>query len=372
MEFGSRLKQLRESRNLSTSKLSQQSGLSQSFIWRIESGEKQPTLETLRKLSQGLGISLGELLGQDLMNKPRSSKIDRIASNIRKLPSEQVDALDVFIASLSDTHSSGEHQLALKAINLNRSEQDGFEVELTFSANVSAVMEHRIPEGMQRNIACFHLFDERMKEVPVDVIPGSKRMYGKTAGRTFILKPLSRLSDGRSYKIFISKFLQANNGNYLKEDHAVLFSTQDILDITPFDQELCSAYLSLALSRSNIASGAENIRVDTDIKLTFSNNVIAKEVRDHNQRCFILESSKKQPVDIDVIMADPNDSSDRQKELIIHPRQPLQGNTVYVLTISENLQGVNQKRLGIDKIITFTTAAADSTINSEQEGLSIA
>ncbi|MEN6325905.1 MAG: helix-turn-helix transcriptional regulator, partial [Syntrophomonas sp.] len=39
MDFGSRLKQLREGRKLSTSKLSKQSGLSQSFIWRIESGE---------------------------------------------------------------------------------------------------------------------------------------------------------------------------------------------------------------------------------------------------------------------------------------------------------------------------------------------
>ncbi|MEN6328478.1 MAG: Ig-like domain-containing protein, partial [Syntrophomonas sp.] len=332
----------------------------------------QPTLETLRKLSQGLGLSLGELLGQDLMNKPQSSKINRITSNIRKLPPEQVDALDLFIASLSNGHESGEHSLALKAINLNYSEQNDFEIELVFSANVSAVMEHRIPDGMKRNLECFHLFDERMKEVPIDVIPGNKRMYGQKAGRTFIVRPISQLSDGRAYKILISKLLQANNYSYLKEDHTVLFSTHEVMDITPFNQELCSSYLSLILIRSNIATGAENIPVDKDIKLTFSNNVIRSEVREHNLQCFTLESSKKQPVDIDVIMAEPNDNSEKQKEIIIHPRQALQSNTVYVLTISESLQGSNQKRLGMDKIITFITAAANTTSASEPEGLSIA
>lgn len=372
MDFGSRLKQLRENRKLSTSKLSKQSGLSQSFIWRIESGEKQPTLETLKKLSQGLGMSLGELLGQDLMSKPQSSKINRIASNIRRLPPEQVDALDLFIASLSDGHGSGEHTLALKAINLNHFEPEGFEIELVFSANVSAVMEHRIPDGMQRNLECFRLFDENMKEVPIELIPGNKRMYGKIAGRTFIVRPLSRLADRKAYKILISKFLQANNYSYLKEDHAILFSKREIMDITPFNQELCNSYLSLMLVRSNIASGAENVPVDKDIKLTFSNNIIAEAVRENNLQCFSLESSKKQPVDIKVIMAEPDDDSERQREIIIHPQQNLQSNTAYVLTISESLRGANKKSLGIDKIITFTTGAANSSADGEQDGLSIA
>jgi len=367
MDFGNRLKQLRESRKLSASKLSKLSGLSQSFIWRIESGEKQPTLETLRKLSQGLGMSIGELLGQDLMNKPQSSKINRITSNIRKLPPEQVDALDLFIASLSNGNESGEHSLALKAINLNHSEPDVFEIELVFSANVSAVMEHRIPEGMKRNLGCFQLFDEKMKEVPIEVIPGSKRMYGQKAGRTFIIRPLSRLADGPAYKIFISKLLQANNYSYLREDHTVTFSKQEVMDIIPYNTELSSSYLALILAGSNITSCAENVPVDEDIKLTFSNNVIAKAVRDHNLQCFSLESSKRQPVEIDVIMAEANDRSERQKEIIIHPRQVLQRNTVYVLTICENLKGSNKKQLGIDRIITFTTNATDITSNDEQD-----
>lgn len=372
MDFGSRLKEIRESRMLSTSKLSKQSGLSQSFIWRIESGEKQPTLGTLRKLSQGLGMSLGELLGEELLSEPESSKINRIISNMRRLPAEQLDALDLFTATLTNGHAAGEHPLTLQSINLNHSKQDGFEIELGFSTNVSAVMDHKIPDGTKRNMECFHLFDDGMKEVPIKVIPGNKRIPGQKAGRTFFIRPLARLAHGRAYKLCISKFLQANNYRYLKESHTVMFSTHEIIDITPFNQELCGSYLSLTLRGSSIASGDENVPVNTDIRLTFSNNVITSVVRENNLQCFTLESSKKQAVEIDVIMAEPNENSDNKKEIIIHPRHVLQSNTVYVLTISEKLLGGNQKLLGTDKIITFTTGEANIAGAGEQEGLSIA
>jgi transcriptional regulator with XRE-family HTH domain len=371
MNFGSRLKQIRESRMLSTTKLSKQSGLSQSFIWRIESGEKQPTLGTLRKLSQGLGMSLGELLGEELLSEPQSSRINSIISNIRRLPTEQVDALDLFISTLTNGHASGEHLLALQAINLNRSAQDDFEIELVFSVNVSAVMDHKIPDGTKRNMECFHIFDDRNKEVPIEVIPGNKRMHGQKAGRTFIIRPLTGLADGPHYKILISKFLQANNYRYLKDDHTIIFSTHEIMNITPFNRELCNSYLALSLISSNIVTG-KDIPVDTDIKLIFSNNVIANAVREHNLQCFSLDSSKKQAVEIDVIMAEPNDNSEKQNEIIIRPRQVLQSNTVYVLTVCESLQAHNQKRLGFDKIITFTTGSANVTDTDESTGLSIA
>ncbi len=357
---------------LSTSKLSKQSGLSQSFIWRIESGEKQPTLETLRKLSQGLGISLGELLGEELLSEPESPKINRIINNIRKLPAEQVNALDLFIASLSSGHTVGDNPLSLQAINLNHPNQDCFEIELVFSANVSAVMEHRIPDGTNRNMKGFRLFDRGMEEVPIDIIPGNKAIFGKKAERTFIIRPQSRLTDGMEYKLTISRLLQANNYKYLKENHTITFSTSEIIDVAPWNKKLCGSYLSLTLDSGSIESGAEDIPVDTDIKLTFSNNVIANEVRERNRQCFALESSKRQPVEIDIIMAEPNDNSDKKNEIIIHPKHSLQSNTVYILTISGSLQSTGKKLLGTDKIITFTTGDAKKSGAGEQDGTSIA
>ncbi|MEN6327925.1 MAG: Ig-like domain-containing protein [Syntrophomonas sp.] len=372
MDFGGRLKQIRESQMLSTSKLSKLSGLSQSFIWRIESGEKQPTLGTLSKLSQGLKMSIGELLGEELSGEFKSSRVNRIVNQIQKLPTEQVDALGTIISSLTNGHADGERPLALQSVKLNHPEQDGLDIELVFSANVSNVSDQKIPDGTKRNMACFHLFDDGMKEVAIDVLPGAKRFYGQKAVRTFIIRPLFQLTDGRVYKIYISKLLQANNYSYLKENHTVMFSTREIMNITPFNQELSYSCLSLTLSSSNIESGDENIPVNTDIVLTFSNNVIADAVRSHNLECFSLESSKKQPVEIDVIMAEPDDNSESQYEIIIHPRHDLLSNTVYVLIISENLQGGNQKRLKADQIITFRTGAANTADTNEQDGFSIA
>lgn len=291
---------------------------------------------------------------------------------MRKLPCEQIDALDLFITSLSHGHAAGENPLTLQAINLNHPDKDGFEIELVFSANVSAIMDHRIPDGTKRNMSGFHLFDDGMKEVPINVIPGNERILGRRAERTFIVRPRTRLADGRAYRLNISKLLQANNYKYLKKNHTIVFSTHEIIDITPFNKKLYSPYLSLSLDGSNIASGAENVLINTDIKLTFSNNVITDTVRDHNLQCFSLESSKKQSVEIDVIMAEPNDNSEKKKEIIIHPRHGSHSNTVYVLTISENLQAGNQKLLGTDKIITFTTGNANITGTEKQDGISIA
>jgi hypothetical protein len=317
-------------------------------------------------------MSIGELLGEDLSGEFKSSKVNKIVSNIQKLPPEQVDALDVIISSLTNGHADGERPLALQSINLDHFEQDDLEIELVFSANVSAILDQKIPDGTKRNMECFHLFDDGMKEVAVNVIPGTKRYYGQRAVRTVIIRPVSRLTDNRAYNIYISKFLQANNYSYLKENHTIRFTTHEILDITPFNLELCYSYLSLTLSSSNIASGDENIPVNTDIVLTFSSNVIADTVRTHNLECFSLESSKKQPVEIDVIMAEPDDNSDSQNEIIIHPRYHLLSNTVYALTISESLQGSNQKRLKTDQIITFRTGAANTAGIDEQDGLTIA
>ncbi|WP_373749642.1 helix-turn-helix domain-containing protein, partial [Jeotgalibaca porci] len=58
MEFGEKLKYLRESRGYGVNQLALKSGVSASQISRFESGErKDPTLETVKKLASALGIS---------------------------------------------------------------------------------------------------------------------------------------------------------------------------------------------------------------------------------------------------------------------------------------------------------------------------
>lgn len=52
------LLQGREEQNLSQRQLADRTGVTQSDISKIESGEANPTLETLKKLAKGLGMNL--------------------------------------------------------------------------------------------------------------------------------------------------------------------------------------------------------------------------------------------------------------------------------------------------------------------------
>lgn len=63
-EFGVYLKKLRENQSLSTHKLAELSGVSQSYISHVESGRKKnvPSTEILKKLAKPLGVSPLDLI----------------------------------------------------------------------------------------------------------------------------------------------------------------------------------------------------------------------------------------------------------------------------------------------------------------------
>ena len=135
--------------------------------------------------------------------------------------------------------------------------------------------------------------DRQNKQIPIELVPGSKKKFGKHVDRIFVVRTLVSLDDDQIYTLHISRLLQANNYKYLTENHTVEFTTREIVNIKPYSQKLCAPYLSLALEKSNLASGRENVPIDTDIRLTFSNDVCASEIRDHNAACITLQTQQK-------------------------------------------------------------------------------
>jgi transcriptional regulator with XRE-family HTH domain len=78
-QLGSKIRQLRESRNMSLSDLSQESGISRGYLHQLEKGENSPTQEKLIAIANALGVLVAELLGEidgyeDLSNIPDSLK----------------------------------------------------------------------------------------------------------------------------------------------------------------------------------------------------------------------------------------------------------------------------------------------------------
>ncbi len=56
--FGARLRELRQEKNLLQSELADKVGIRESFISDIETAKKEPCLEVIKMLADGLGVSL--------------------------------------------------------------------------------------------------------------------------------------------------------------------------------------------------------------------------------------------------------------------------------------------------------------------------
>jgi transcriptional regulator with XRE-family HTH domain len=89
--IGQRIRQLRESRGMTQSQLQARSRVSRSYLSRIESGQMTPSLGTLEKISEALGVGLSRFFvpqsnGEALMEDPF---IQGLRPFLRQLDGEQ-------------------------------------------------------------------------------------------------------------------------------------------------------------------------------------------------------------------------------------------------------------------------------------------
>lgn len=89
-EFGRRLHSLRTQLGLTQLELSLRCGIQASFIGSLELGKKNPTLTTITKIADGLGISITELLGDTEPSiKKGDPLIDKAVSYLMPLGEEK-------------------------------------------------------------------------------------------------------------------------------------------------------------------------------------------------------------------------------------------------------------------------------------------
>jgi transcriptional regulator with XRE-family HTH domain len=82
MNIGPRIMALREERQLSLSELARESEISKGLLHKIENQEgANPGLDTLRKIARAFQITVGELIGNE------------IVVNVRQLPTERPEWL---------------------------------------------------------------------------------------------------------------------------------------------------------------------------------------------------------------------------------------------------------------------------------------
>jgi len=115
VNIGERLRELREARNISMRTLATRSGLSANALSMIERGRASPSVSTLYKLSEALGISITAFFGEDAERKQvvylkadERARVSFTRGVFEGLGGEQfVGRVEPFLLTLESTANSG-------------------------------------------------------------------------------------------------------------------------------------------------------------------------------------------------------------------------------------------------------------------------
>lgn len=92
IEVGKRIRYFRENRGLTKNKLSEKAGVSPTYIYQVENGEKCPTVEYLSYICFGLGITLTEFFSVD-PDSDGNSEDESLLDEIQRLSPDEKTAL---------------------------------------------------------------------------------------------------------------------------------------------------------------------------------------------------------------------------------------------------------------------------------------
>lgn len=76
-EFGSRVKMLRQARNLTQEQLSEIIGISKTSVVNYETGTRKVPLSLIKRFSEFFHVSMDELMGIDIKGTPSAHQISR-------------------------------------------------------------------------------------------------------------------------------------------------------------------------------------------------------------------------------------------------------------------------------------------------------
>ena len=66
MKFGQNFKRIRKRMNMTQEELATKMEISQSYLSDIENGRTNPSIKTVKKLADGLGVSVNELFNDSI------------------------------------------------------------------------------------------------------------------------------------------------------------------------------------------------------------------------------------------------------------------------------------------------------------------
>lgn len=108
-ELGNRIRYYRKKQHLSQEELAELCDFHPTYIGQLERGEKNATLESITKLSRGLGISLSELLKDiDTMDATSDNVSLEIYHRLLKLPPKSQLKIAAILSEIIDLAQDAE------------------------------------------------------------------------------------------------------------------------------------------------------------------------------------------------------------------------------------------------------------------------
>lgn len=101
MALPDRLKELREKKKMSLQDVADKVGASKAHIWDLERGRsRNPTIELVTSLAKCFGVSVAELLGEDVGNEEEGSRVLGMYRDLKGLSEADLDLIEGVIDRL--------------------------------------------------------------------------------------------------------------------------------------------------------------------------------------------------------------------------------------------------------------------------------
>lgn len=100
MDISERLKSIRVAKNMSVYKLSQLSGVSETHIRDLERGDRNPSIDTLCRLVEPMGVPVSELFTESNNMTVLSDEEKALLDCYRMLSKDKAESLLVFLKTL--------------------------------------------------------------------------------------------------------------------------------------------------------------------------------------------------------------------------------------------------------------------------------
>lgn len=100
MDISERLKSIRVAKNMSVYKLSQLSGVSETHIRDLERGDRNPSIDTLCRLVEPMGVPVSELFTESNNMTVLSDEEKALLDCYRMLSKDKAESLLIFLKTL--------------------------------------------------------------------------------------------------------------------------------------------------------------------------------------------------------------------------------------------------------------------------------